>query len=166
MEHWYAVQTKARLEKVVVENLRRQLYQAFLPLMSTQKRRAGRWRSAVEPLFPGYVFVCLDLSRDNAAPIRSTRGAIGLVCFGGAPRPVPAALMDALIDVQASGADPVEFSKVFDKGDKVCLVDGPFTGLNAIVDASSGFERVAVLIEMLGRSNRVTVSPHQLIPAC
>lgn len=165
MKHWYAVHTRARQERIAAENLMRQSFETYLPYTQTQKRRANRWQPAVEPLFPGYVFVRLDLSRDNTAPIRSTRGAVGLVRFGSELRPVPDVVIDALMEAQPSAAEAVELSQLFQAGDRVRLVDGALAGLNAIVEASSGLERVAVLIELLGRPSRVVVSPHQLVPA-
>jgi transcriptional antiterminator RfaH len=47
----------------------------------------------------------------------------------------------------------------------VTIVEGPFAGVNAIFQAESGKERVMLLLDLLGRSNRVQVQSHQIIPA-
>ena len=96
MPHWYAVQTKPRQEQVAVTHLERQHFEIFLPRIRAARHRRGRWQSTIEPLFPGYLFVQLEFGAQNTAPIRSTRGVIGLVRFGGEPQPVPRTIMQAL----------------------------------------------------------------------
>ena len=68
-------------ERQALENLNRQ---GFGHPPATDQARTPpprRWQGTVEPLFPGYLFVQLDLGRQNTAPIRSTRGVIGMVRF-------------------------------------------------------------------------------------
>ena len=148
---------------MAVEHLDRQGFVTFLPLIRAAKRRRGRWQSPLEALFPGYLFTQLDLQTQNTAPIRSTRGVIGLVRFGGEIRPVPDALVSELQARRAGEA--IEFDALFKKDDAVTLVDGPFIGLTGIFQAQTGPERVAILLDLMGRSNKVTVSPHQIVPA-
>ena len=79
---WYVVATKLRQETVALQNLKRQSYEVFLPQITLRKRRRGKWQEVIEPLFPGYLFVALEAGVDDAAPIRSTLGCVGLVRFG------------------------------------------------------------------------------------
>jgi transcriptional antiterminator RfaH len=46
---------------------------------------------------------------------------------------------------------------LFKPGDTVIIDSGPFAGLRAIFLAETGQERITVLLELLGRENRVTV---------
>ncbi len=83
--------------------------------------------------------------------------------FGGVIATVPTALVEEL---QALNTPCVEqLSKLFQKNDKVEVVDGPFAGLKGIVQAQTGLERVVVLLELLGRNNAVTVTTHHIILA-
>ena len=135
----------------------------FLPRISLSKQRRGRWQTVVEALFPGYLFVHLDLDSQNVAPIRSTRGVLGLVRLGGEVRAVPDGIIDELRARQIDGS--IELRPVFKPNDPVILVDGPMAGLNAVFKAQTGLERVTILLEILGRTNVVTVSPQQIISA-
>ncbi len=166
MLNWYAVQTKSRGERQALENLNRQGFVTHLPLIKAARHRRGRWQGTVEPLFPGYLFVQLDLGRQNAAPIRSTRGVIGMVRFGTEPQPVPHAIMRALLEAQAGEGSAIDPDSLFKAGDRVTLVEGPMKGLTAIVQAKTAQDRVLLLLDLLGRENRVTVSRHQIVPAC
>jgi transcriptional antiterminator RfaH len=165
IDAWYAVHTKARQERVANEHLSRQHYEAYMPLVRLPKRRRGRWCEVIEPLFPGYLFVRLDIQRRNTSPIRSTRGVIGLVSFGNDPRPVPDVLVESLKAAQPDRQDAISQEHLFKSGDRVEIVSGPFSGLKAIFQASSGEDRVQLLLELLGRSNPIVLSRHQLVPA-
>jgi transcriptional antiterminator RfaH len=163
---WFVVRTKVRQEHVARDNLERQGFDLYLPTIRAARRRAGRWCAVVEPLFPGYLFVHADAQRRSLAPIASTRGALGLVRFGGELSTVPDTVIDGITTLQPDREAPVEPAHLFNRGDKVSLVDGPFTGLEAIFEARSGKERVVVLLDLLGRPNRVAVGIDQVVPAC
>ena len=156
---WYAVATKARDEAVAKGNLERQHYQVFLPTISLKKRRRGRWTPVTEPLFPGYLFVSLVLGADDPAPIRSTVGCIGLVRFGQTHTPVPSSLIAAL---QGTSDGAVDAPLPFSKGDKVRLIAGPFAGLEGVFDMPRGEDRAEVLLELLGKVQRLTVNQDDL----
>ena len=102
MKLWYAIHTKPRQEEHAAEHLRRQEFEIYLPKIKQARRFRQRWRDTIEPLFPRYLFIRLDLGSDNVAPIRSTRGVSKLVSFNGLPATVPEPLIDALIE----SADP------------------------------------------------------------
>ena len=70
---WYLLYSKPRQEGVAVENLKRQGYETYLPLVRTRRRRQGQYVSLVEPMFPRYLFIHLSDQTDNWGPIRSTR---------------------------------------------------------------------------------------------
>ena len=152
--NWYVVATKTREEQKARINLERQGYSVFLPKVSLKKRRKGHWQVVTESLFPGYLFVALELGEDDPAPIRSTVGCIGLVRFAHAYTPVPGELIGSL---QAIESETNAVEAPFKPGDKVRFVSGPFAGIEAVFDIARGGDRAQVLIEMLGRVQRITV---------
>ena len=113
MRRWYAVQSKPRQKRVALENLLRQHYAAYLRQCAQRKLTRGRHHSVTAPLFPGYLFVELDLDQDNTAPIRSTIGCTGLVRFGTrAPqhRPRPLVHREMCAAYRAAGVRPAPWS--------------------------------------------------------
>ncbi len=145
---WYAVATKPRLEFTVLENLQRQSFEAFLPLISLRKRRQNKWQQVIEPMFPGYLFIHTDPESENVAPIRSTRGAIGLVKFGGVLVPLPDALVGEL---QKLSDAPAEGPPVFSAGESVVFAQGPLKGLEAVFTLQKGRDRADVLLKLMGQ---------------
>jgi transcriptional antiterminator RfaH len=157
MANWYAVQTKARQEAIAQQHLANQSFDTFLPRLRAHKRLRGKWQTVIEPLFPGYLFVQLDIATQNSAPIRSTRGVVRLVRLGDRLQAVPTALVAELQDAQRHDGDAIAPEDFLNPGDEVTFSDGPFAGLTAIFQARSGQERVIVLLNLLGQCNRVRV---------
>ena len=158
-ERWYAVCCKPRQEAIAEENLLRQGFHVYLPRICMRQRRRGRWIDAVEVLFPRYIFIRIDPSQKSTATVRSTRGAIGLVRFGGQPAVIPDAVMEALRQREdgESGLHQDE-RPLFKAGETVKLVDGPLAGMEGVFSEKDGEIRVIVLLELLGKANKVTVS--------
>ncbi len=155
---WYLVHTKPRQERVALEHLERQGYPCYLPLLRQEKPRSGTVAVVDEPLFPRYLFVELgDTLQDRSwSPIRSTRGVSRLVTFGSQPARVPDALVAALQQQEASRQGKVV--KLFEVGDRVCIAEGPFAGVEGIFQLEEGERRVMVLIELMSRPVAVPVA--------
>jgi len=162
---WYAILTKPRRETLAEENLRNQGYHVYLPRLQIEQRRNGRWITAVEPLFPRYLFVRAANARQSFAPVRSTPGVAQLVNFGGLPATVPADVIDALKGREDPATAACGRRRAFGPGDAVAFRAGPFAGLEGIFAAESGEQRVVVLLELLGKLNRVKVDRNWLVPA-
>ena len=94
--NWYVVQSKPRKESLAEENLQRQGFTTYYPHTAQPKRRRQRWQKVLEPLFPRYLFVQLNVGVDNFAPIRSTLGVVVLVHFGNQPAVMPVSAIEAI----------------------------------------------------------------------
>jgi transcriptional antiterminator RfaH len=164
MEHWYAIHTKPRQEREAEAQLSRQDYRTYLPLLRASRRVRGKWLERIEPLFPRYLFIRVDLETENTAPIRSTRGVAGLVKFGLEVKPVPDLIVDGLMQTEEGGCHTPDVP-VFNQGDTVTILDGGLAGLKAIYQAETAQERVHLLLDLMGRTNPITLSRHQIAPA-
>lgn len=164
MDAWYLIFCKPLRERVALENLERQGYHAYLPLMRARKRRKSRYVQVIEPMFPRYLFVHLNDHTDNWAPIRSTLGVANLVRFGTEAARVPDSLVVALRareDAQGVQSLPVP---TFRQGDRVRIAEGAMAGYEAIFQARSSKERVVLLLEVAGKLARVHVAEGDIEP--
>ena len=151
---WFAVAAKPRQEQVAEVNLKRQGYHAVPPLIEARKRRQNKWTTVTEPLFPGYLFVRLELGKDNLAPIRSTLGCRDLVRVGSGLVPVPDAIMTPLLSLNSS----LKTSDVlFSEGDEIAIAAGPFAGLQGVFKLARGKDRAEVFIALLGKERPITL---------
>jgi len=160
--HWYLVHSKPRQERLALENLARQGYECYLPVLPTERIRRGLLTIADEALFPRYLFIRLgnDLSDKGWGPIRYTTGVSRLVSFGSEP----ARIDDCLIaQLQSSESHHKEYPvRLFGAGDRVRFTDGPFNGIEGVFQIAEGEKRVMVLIEMMSKPLSVGVAPSML----
>ncbi len=165
VRRWYLVYTKPRAEAVAEENLLRQSYESYLPMMRITRKRQGRLVDVVEPMFPRYLFIRLDKVRDNWAPIRSTVGVTSVVRFGGEPALVPDALIDWLRSRENESGLQARKRQSLEPGQKVRVFEGPLKDFEGIVMARNSNERVVVLLDILGRATRVAMDPSDVVPS-
>ena len=160
--HWYLIHTKPRQENIALENLQKQGYTCYLPLLSVEKIRRSKLAIVLEALFPRYLFIQLDtaLSSQSWTPIRSTKGVNRLVAFGGQPAKVDEALVSVLQRAEANHPDRLQ--KMFTAGDRVQLTQGAFAGLEGIYQMADGESRAMVLIEILSKPVRIALEPAEL----
>ncbi|MDH5692161.1 MAG: transcription/translation regulatory transformer protein RfaH [Gammaproteobacteria bacterium] len=162
MRHWYLVLSKPRGEEQASENLQRQGYETYVPRVLGKRRRNRKTYPAILPLFPRYLFIHLEPGVDNWAPIRSTRGVITLVRFGMMPNPVP----DELIELLKSGENTMGYHvpqvRTINVGDKIRITEGVMEGYEGICNAKTGRERVEILLDIVGKSTRVSLSQDQV----
>ncbi len=158
--HWYVVFTKPRGESQAAEHLCRQSYDAFFPKIRVNKRLARKVCAIEEAMFPRYIFVRLTPGHDNFAPIRSTRGAIDLVRFGGQPAFVPDGFIELLRSSCQSDLMDLTADTSLQEGQAVEVIDGPFAGAVGVLASVKAQDRVVVLLELLGRPTRVELESH------
>ncbi len=93
---WYVAQTRPHRETKASLHLGRQGFEVYLPLYLTKRRHARRVDTVASPLYPGYVFVAIDLGVQRWRSIQSTIGVSRLVCRGEDPAAVPEGIVEEL----------------------------------------------------------------------
>jgi transcriptional antiterminator RfaH len=161
---WYAAATLPRQEALAAENLRAQSFDFFLPRMRVTKRHARRVIQAVDPVFPGYVFVRMDVEATAWRCINGTRGIRQLVMGGERPLPARAGVIETLI---ASVGDDgyVKFTDPVRPGALVRLTNGPFAEALGEVLSLDGRGRVRLLLSMFGSAIKVETERKRLAAA-
>lgn len=153
---WYVLHTKSRFESVVYEGLVKKSVDVFLPKVLIQSKRRDRKKMIRVPLFPGYVFVNTDLEPHRHLEILKTAGAVRLIGNKTEPVPVAAETIDSL-KIMVQGDLPVLTGARFQAGDRVVVVNGPFTGVIGEFIRYKGAGRVVVNVEALGQYAAVEV---------
>ena len=149
MNNWHLIYTKPQQEKVALDNLTRQNYQCYLPLINKEKIWRGKKILSKEPMFPRYLFVRLSHdAQQNWSPIRSTMGVSHLVNFAG----LAASLDDEMMDNLKLKIGNALLVKVFSIGDKVQILKGPFKGMEAIFNTYKGEERAMLFLNFMAKN--------------
>lgn len=157
---WHVVWTRPRQERVAEENLLRQDYEVWLPMLGKWRRRAGGWACQTQPMFPRYLFLHARAEVQDLSRVRSTIGAVGLVRFGERTPVLAEATVAALRELadQTLAQAP---DHPLRPGARVRIVSGPLAGLEGLVTVSAA-RRVEIFLSLLGRETLVKMSRDQL----
>ena len=156
---WFAVWSKPRQERVAREHLERQGFECFLPeAINPYQRRSKKNQPLIEPLFPRYLFLNAIPETQNLATVRSTRGVVGLVRSGFELIRVPEQVIEFIKAKQdETGLVRLNPAPIV-PGEKITVFDGPYTGVQGILEVHTGPERAMILMDLLGRQTKVEVN--------
>jgi transcriptional antiterminator RfaH len=158
MHKWYLAHCRPREEDRALHNLNNQDIDAFYPFVEVQKLRRGRKVLRTEALFPGYLFIRVDLEVTSSTTISSTRGIRNLVRFGSHPCEVPAELVYELMCHCDSDELREKLSDLPKCGDRVRISEGPFAGLEAIYQEADGDTRAILLLTLLQKETTASLA--------
>jgi transcriptional antiterminator RfaH len=155
---WYVVQSQPNAELKATAHLNRQGFATYLPRYLKRRRHARRVEIVTAPLFPRYLFVEIDMAMQRWRSIYSTVGVARLVCAGETPVPVADEVVNALKTREdESGLVRLQLRPNFRAGDAVRVLDGVFADCLGLYDGMRDSDRVAILLDLLGRKVRVMV---------
>ena len=161
-ERWYVVMTLPHKERYAAANLANQGIRRFLPLQHATVRHARQFRKVLQPVFPRYLFVALNVQKNRWRNVNGTFGVQYLLCSAEAPLAVPEGVIETL--AQSADAQGIVNYKADNlaPGDKVRLVSGPFAGALGVLQRLDGAGRVQLLLDVMGASFRMT-APRELV---
>jgi len=163
---WYVVQTQPNAERKAVFNLARQGYHVYLPQYRRRRRHARRVDFVKSPLFPRYLFIAVNAAAQRWHPIQSTIGVSRLVCNGDRPAEVAAKVIEQLRQREdGEGLIRLDHRPKFAPGDKVRVQEGVFDSCMGLFEGLTDGERVAILLDLLGRKVRVFIDADMVAAA-
>ena len=163
-KNWYVVHTQPACEARAGTHLTAQGYGLFCPSLRKTVRHARKSTVKLTPLFPGYLFLSLDLSRDRWRNINGTRGVVRLLTQGDVPKAVPTGIIETL-QARTDSQGALVLAPALSVGQHVRITEGPLANLVGTLQRLDGTDRVQVLLDILGRSVPATVHARALDPA-
>lgn len=157
--NWYVVQTLPNAERKASEHLIRQGFEIYWPRYFKRRSHARRVETILAPLFPRYMFVAVNAATQRWRSIQSTIGVSRLVCNGDTPALIRKQIIDGIRAREGeNGIIKLDESGRFAPGAKIRVVDGVFSDCQGLFEAVTDGDRVAVLLDLLGRKVRVEVN--------
>lgn len=156
---WYAAYTCARHEKRVSSQLEERRVDHFLPLYRTVRRWKDRFKPLELALFPGYVFVHIDLC--DRLRVLQIPSVVGFVSFGSRPAALDEADIEALRKGLANGVSLEPFPYL-QTGRRVHVRSGPLAGSTGIIVQKKNKFRFVLSIDLIQRSVAVEVDSADL----
>jgi len=162
---WFVVQAQPNAEHKAVAHLNRQGFVTYMPRYLKRRRHARRVDTVAAPLFPRYLFVSIDMNAQRWRSIFSTVGVSRIVCNGEMPTPVADQVIENLRAREHDGLVKLDLRPSFRIGDKVRLLDGAFADCLGLYEGMKDNDRVALLLDLLGRKVRVMVDTDSVVAA-
>jgi transcription termination/antitermination protein NusG len=161
---WYIVHTysghenKAKLtllERVRNANLNEYFGDVLVPTESVMEVVKGQRRTTTRKFFPGYMFVQMVLDDRTFHLVKNTPKITGFL-GGTKPTPVPEKEITGVQTNMTEGKVKPKARVVFEAGDSVRVIDGPFANFSATVEeVKTDKQKVKVSLSMFGRATSV-----------
>ena len=172
-KRWYVVHAYSGYEKQVMRSLlervnRYEMEDLFgdilVPTEEVVEMRAGKKRRSERKFYPGYVLVNMEMNDDTWHMVKETPRVMGFI-GGTADRPAPITEKEAaaILDRVESGAEAPKPKTLFEPGEMVRVIDGPFADFNgAVEEVNYEKSRLQVAVVIFGRSTPVELECGQV----
>ncbi len=158
---WYAVYTKSRTEKKVVQQIQEQGLTAYVPLIKTMRQWSDRKKQVEVPLISGYVFV--NILEREFYPILNTEGIVCFVTFNGKAAAIPEKQIESL-KMAVNSNLPVEIChQSFSPGEQVRVIEGPLKGVEGELLCFNGKRKLVLRLNPIGYLLKVSVNASHVV---
>jgi transcription termination/antitermination protein NusG len=162
-EQWFAVQTRARHEKAVVQRLREVGVETFLPLIRGVHRWSDRRKTVELPLFSCYVFVRLAPKNEKRLRVLLIDGVLNFVGPRGQEIPIPDEQIESIRRL-LQGQLPYCSHPFLKIGQRVRIRSGALDGVEGILVSRSGERTLIISVDALDRSLAVRIEGYDVEP--
>jgi transcriptional antiterminator RfaH len=147
---WHVIYTKPNSEKKVAQSLEAGGRKVFCPVTTEMRQWSDRKKTILVPLFKSYVFVWVDVFKDEHLSILQVPGVLGFLKWVGKPGIVKNEEIQQIREfVERYGHHKISVAAQYAAGDKVSIAEGPLAGKGGTVVAIRN--RTAILeLETLG----------------
>lgn len=172
-KRWYVVHAYSGFEKQVQRSLKDRIERAemddqfgeiLVPTEEVVEMKKGVKRKSERKFFPGYVLVEMEMNEDTWHLVKDVPKVMGFI--GGRqdqPAPISQAEADAILNRVKEGVDKPRPKVLFEPGEMVRVIDGPFNDFNGTVEEINYEKsRLRVAVSIFGRSTPVELDFQQV----
>ncbi|MFZ0417800.1 MAG: UpxY family transcription antiterminator [Candidatus Sulfotelmatobacter sp.] len=158
---WYAIQTRSRHEKMVVQQLQNQGIITFLPLSSQVRDWSDRQKVVEFPLFPGYAFVRLVYGPEERLRVLRTEGVVNFVGTSGQGIAIPEKQIEHVQTLLASKV-PFESYPFLKAGQRVRIRGGALNGTEGILVRQDADRMLVISVDLIQRSLSIRLQGYEV----
>jgi len=172
-KRWYVVHAYSGFEKQVQRSLKERIARSGLeelfgevlvPTEEVVEMKKGVKRKSERKFFPGYVLVEMEMNEDTWHLVKDVPKVMGFI--GGKqdrPAPISQKEADMILNRVAEGVDKPKPKVLFEPGEVVRVIDGPFNDFNGTVEEINYEKsRLRVAVSIFGRSTPVELDFQQV----
>jgi transcriptional antiterminator NusG len=163
--HWYIIHTYSGYEEKVKINIEQRIKplglegkigEIIIPTGNVVELKKGQRHISSKKFFPGYLLVQMELTNESWHAIKSTPKVNGFIGVGKTPSPIPESEVDRILNQIKDGEAKPTPKVLFEEGEMVKIIDGPFSGFNGVVGHVNPVRgKVKVMVSIFGRSTPV-----------
>ncbi|MAQ98937.1 MAG: transcription termination/antitermination protein NusG [Oceanospirillaceae bacterium] len=163
---WYVVHAYSGYEKRVqgalkerieLHNMQDKFGEVLVPTEEVVEVRDGKKRKSERKFYPGYVLVQMEMDDATWHLVNQTPRVMGFI--GGTadkPAPITDREAEAILQRMQDGAEKPTHKTMYEPGETVRVVDGPFADFNGVVESVDyDKSRVQVAVTIFGRATPV-----------
>lgn len=168
---WYVVHTYSGYEGKVKSNMEERLKnsamegkvsQILVPTEDVVEVKGGKKKISTRKYFPGYIMIEMEMDDDIWYVIKNTPKVTGFL-GGTRPTPLDEEEINRLLEQLKGEAAKPKPKFIFEKGEKVMVVDGPFANFAGVIDEMNADKgKVRVMVTIFGRSTPVELEFSQI----
>lgn len=167
---WYVAHTYSGYENKVKDSIEKTVEnrglgeligEVCIPVEeAVEENDKGEKKTVTRKIYPGYVFIKMQMTDESWYVVRNTRGCTGFVGPGSKPVPLSEA------EVMSLGVESVKADLGIDVGDTVRITDGSMEGfMGEVLEINHEKRKVSVVVTMFGgREMQVEFDFHQIEP--
>lgn len=171
-QRWYTVSVLSNFEKKVAESIREtavqkglsdQIEDVLVPTEEVAEMRRGKRVSVERRFMPGYVLIKMNMNDATFNLVKSIQKVTGFLGPQGKPLPLRDSEVENIISQVEEGVQRPKSSVVYQIGEQVRVVDGPFESFMGLVeDVDAANERLKVTVSIFGRETPVELEYAQV----
>jgi len=163
---WYVVHAYSNFEnkvktsleeRIKLHGLEEKFGDVMVPTEEVVEMREGQKRRSQRKFFPGYVLVQMDLDEETWHLVKEVPKVLGFI-GGSSDRPaaITEAEANAILNRVEEGVDKPRPKVLFEPGEVVRVIDGPFNDFNGVVEnVNYDKSKLRVAVQILGRPTPV-----------
>ena len=146
---WLVARTEPQREQTARRFLELRGFSVYVPRIRERHTKGGHRIERLRPLFPSYALVVLENGR--WWDVRWCVGVCAVIMSGGEPARLSDRIVEGIRGRERNGAVELPRQERLKLGDRVRVTAGAMCGLEGLVAGMRAHERVAVLLQALGR---------------
>ncbi|NTV01949.1 MAG: UpxY family transcription antiterminator [Chlorobiaceae bacterium] len=159
---WYAVYVRSRYEKKAHQEMREKGLTTFLPLLETVRQWSDRKKRVSEPLFRGYVFVCIDYHSEHVK-VLDTEGVVKFIGIGRKPSVILERDIEWLRRLVREPDAVRRTVGSIPPGKRVRVLAGPFIDFEGVVVKEGRDQHLVVYFDSIMQGVEITIRPELLV---
>jgi len=171
-KNWYIIHTASGSEKKVKQSIleliaKKNMSEYFedivIPVLEVPDIRRGKAVTKEKKYMPGYVLIKMEMTDATWHLVTGIHKVSGFLGGKGSPQPLPAQQVKDILNKIETESKEASFAKMYDAGEQVTVIDGPFEGFAGVVEeVDHDKKRLKISVLIFGKATLIELTFSQV----